>query len=172
MEYMFVLLLILVVAAVADLRTRRIPNWLTYATMGMGVSYHVYVDGWQGFLFGIEGLSLGCALLVVFYLLGGMGAGDVKLMAAVGSFVGPKIVIVAFLFTALAGGFYAIIILMLYGKSKDLFLALKTFMLTGKLIYVSSQNKKKLPALYYGVAIAVGTFIALMLYRFNCMNFI
>src|SRR5512136_548273 len=98
MDYMFILLIVLAIAAITDVRTRRIPNWLTYPTMGAGLSYHVYANGWQGFLFGLEGLLLGFALLLVFYLLGGMGAGDVKLMAGVGSILGPKIVFVAFLF--------------------------------------------------------------------------
>lgn len=176
MDYTFILLLILAIAVITDLRSRRIPNWLTYPAMGAGLSYHVYVDGWQGFLFGIEGLSLGFALLIVFYLLGGMGAGDVKLMAAVGSFLGPKLVFVAFLFTALAGGVYAIIILILYGKARDLMhpwvLTLKTLILTGKLIIVPAQNKEKLPALYYGVAIAVGTCVTVILQRYNYINFI
>ena len=172
MDYMFILLIVLAIAAITDVRTRRIPNWLTYPTMGAGLSYNVYANGWQGFLFGLEGLSLGFALLIVFYLLGGMGAGDVKLMAAVGSILGPKIVFVAFLFTALTGGIYAIIVLMIHGKLKDYFLTIKILILTGKLIIDPAQNKEKLPALYYGVAIAVGTFITVILYRFNCMNFI
>jgi prepilin peptidase CpaA len=170
MDYMFILLIVLAIAAITDVRTRRIPNWLTYPTMGVGLLYHVYADGWQGFLFGLEGLSLGFALLVVFYLLGGMGAGDVKLMAGVGSILGPKIVLVAFVFTALTGGIYAIIILMIYGKLKDYFLTIKTLILTRKLIFVPAQNTEKLPALYYGVAIAVGTCITMILYRYT--NFI
>ena len=170
MDYMFILLIVLAIAAITDVRTRRIPNWLTYPTMVAGLLYHVYANGWQGFLFGSEGLFLGFALLIVFYLLGGMGAGDVKLMAGVGSILGPKIVFVAFLFTALTGGIYAIITIMIYGKLKDYFLSIKTLIFTGKLIIVPAKNAEKLPALYYGVAIAVGTFITVILYRFNCIN--
>lgn len=170
MEYMFILLIVLAIAAIIDIRTRRIPNWLTYPTMAVGLSYHVYTAGLQGFLFGLEGLILGFALLVVFYLLGGMGAGDVKLMAGVGSVLGPKVVFVAFLFTALAGGIYAIVILMIHGKLKNYLLTIKNLILMRKSVIVPSEDKEKLPVLCYGVAIAVGTFIAVILYRYDCLS--
>ena len=67
------------IAAVTDIRSRRIPNWLTYSAILLGVGYHTIVNGPQGFFFGAGGLFLGLALLIVFYLAGGMGAGDVKL---------------------------------------------------------------------------------------------
>ena len=110
---LFASMVISLIAAVTDIRSRRIPNWLTYSAMLLGVGYHTMVSGAQGFFFGAGGLFLGLALLIVFYLMGGMGAGDVKLMGAVGALLGPKGVFIAFIFTALVGGIYAIILLLL-----------------------------------------------------------
>ncbi len=98
------LTIILIIASITDLRSQRISNRLTYSTMIFGLAFYSLTSGFSGFLYSIGGLFLGLALLIVFYLVGGMGAGDVKLMAAVGSLLGPQGVFHAFLGTALIGG--------------------------------------------------------------------
>ena len=98
--------------------------------------------------------SLGIALLILFHLLGGMGGGDVKLMGAVGAFLGPKGVLIAFLATALIGGIYALILLSFHGQlGKTLeryWLILKTYFLTRKVFYVPPSEGEKKPRLRYG----------------------
>jgi prepilin peptidase CpaA len=152
---------ILLIASIYDLRFQRIPNWLTYPAVIAAIAYHIVINGLTGFLFSLEGLSVGIAVLILFYLKGGIGAGDVKLMGAVGGLLGPKGVFNAFLFTALIGGIYALVLLALYGHLKETVkrygIMLKTFILTRDVIYIPLPNKNKIPRLCYGVAIALGT---------------
>jgi prepilin peptidase CpaA len=81
---------ILIVSAVIDLRTQKIPNLITYPSMVIAFFYHWAFWGGNGLLFSFTGLSVGIALLLLPYLLGGMGAGDAKLMGAVGAMIGAK----------------------------------------------------------------------------------
>lgn len=160
------LTVILTIAAISDLRSHKIPNWLTFSTIIAGIIYHTYIKGYQGFLFSVQGVFLGFAFLMVFYLMGGTGAGDVKLMGAVGGLLGPKGVFIAFIFTALLGGIYAIVLLLLHGGLKDKVkrygMMLKTFIFTNRLIYLPPENKEKKPVLCYGVVIALGTLLSVM----------
>lgn len=162
------LMVILITASVTDFRFRRIPNRLTYSTMIFGLVFYSLTYGFSGFFHSFGGLFLGLVFLIAFYLLGGMGAGDVKLMAAVGSLLGPQGVFEAFLGTALIGGIYALIILFAKGyllnTMKRFGLMLKTFFMTKKFIYIPPPKQEKAPLLCYGVAISLGT-LASVTYR-------
>ena len=112
------------------------------------------------------GIVAGIGLLLVFYLFGMMGAADVKLMGAVGSFLGPSGVFQAFLFTALAGGIYAVVVLAVKGQLVS-FIKRMT-----RSLYLSIAQRKpvllpeegqSLPVLCYGVAIAAGTVTSLFI---------
>src|SRR5690349_15418627 len=81
---------VLLVAGVTDLRSSKIPNWLTLSTMVAGLLGHSLLNGLPGLLFSAKGLGLGLAMFLLLYIIGGMGAGDVKLLAAVGSFIGAE----------------------------------------------------------------------------------
>ena len=107
-----ILLLALVLgAALYDVRYRRIPNWLCLAGAILGVSLHSYFGEPEfGFWFSFKGLALGFGVYFVFYALRAMGAGDVKLMAAVGSIVGWRDWIGIFVFTAIIGGIAAVVV--------------------------------------------------------------
>lgn len=159
---------VLIAASVTDLRSRRIPNRLTYSTMIGGLIFYSIHSGLSGFLTSMGGLFFGLALLIVFYLAGGMGAGDVKLMAAVGSLLGPQGVFEAFLGTGLIGGIYALMILGAKGYLPDTLrrfgLMLKTYFVTRKFIYIPPPREEKPPRLCYGVAISLGT-LASLVYR-------
>lgn len=162
----FFLTIVLLIAAVSDSRFHKIPNWLTYPTMFVAIAYHTIMSGLAGFLFSLEGVGLGIAVLIVFYLMGGMGAGDVKLMGAVGGLLGPNGVFEAFLFTAIIGGIYSIALLILHGYLKEtakrLLMSLKTFIFTKQFIYITPIENKKRPKLCYGVAIALGTVFSVL----------
>ena len=111
-SYLTIILFVtLVLAAAFDLRQRRIPNVLTLPVMAGGIIYWSVFSGVDGFMHGTGGLLLGIGFLVIFYLMGIMGAGDVKLMGAVGSFLGPQGVFHAFLYSAIIGGLYALFVL-------------------------------------------------------------
>ena len=161
------LTIILVIAAINDIRLRRIPNWLTYPAMIVAVVYHTGMKGLGGLLFSMEGLGVGIAIMLVIYLVGGTGAGDVKLMGAIGAFLGPKSVLSAFLFTSIVGGVYAIVLLVLNGylrkTIKRYWLIIKSFFLTKNFLYIPPSEKEKKQVLRYGIAISLGTFISVFL---------
>lgn len=158
------LLFILTIAAIHDAKYRKIPNIITFSAMMAGLIYHVLLSGFQGFLFSIGGSLLGMGLLIAFYLAGKMGAGDVKLMGAVGSVLGPAGVFNAFLFTAIVGGIYAIIILLYKGRFAEsmsrIWQALKLTFLTQS--PVAPDEQKAGPVLCYGIAIAIGTSLSMV----------
>jgi prepilin peptidase CpaA len=138
--------------------------------MGVGIVYHTYIKGYQGFLFSIKGILVGFALLMLFYIMKGVGAGDVKLLGAVGGLLGPYGVFKAFIFTALIGGIYAIALLVFHkgslnikDKVKRYGTMLKTIIFTQRLVYVPPENKGKKPVLCYGVVIAIGTLLSLVI---------
>lgn len=112
-----VLAAVVIIAAITDIRSRRIPNWLTLSgvVLGIGLNSFLNVPGanWKHSLIG-----LGLAFLVYFpmYLLRGMGAGDVKLMAAVGSIVGPVNWIGIFVISNILGGIIAVVLLVVRGR--------------------------------------------------------
>jgi prepilin peptidase CpaA len=153
---------VLVSTAIFDIRVQKIPNLLTYLTMAAALIFHSFTNGVGGFIFGIEGLALGIGLLLVPYLVGVMGAGDAKLMGAVGAALGPGGVFYAALLSAIAGGLYALIVLLAHftffrGLVKRYAMTIKTLFLTGQLVLTPASKNEPQPKLYYGVAIALGT---------------
>ncbi|CAG0941735.1 leader peptidase (prepilin peptidase) / N-methyltransferase [Candidatus Brocadiaceae bacterium] len=158
---------ILIIAVVTDIRSHKIPNWLTFPSMLVGIGYHTYTNGYHGLLFSMSGMFLGIALFIPFYLASGMGAGDVKLLGSVGSVLGVKGVFIACLGTAIIGGVYAIILLAIHGylreTMKRYWSMLATFMITRKFMYIPPEGSKKMPVLCYGVAIAVGTVLSIFM---------
>lgn len=107
---------------------------------------------------------MGTALFLIPYVMGGMGAGDAKLMGVAGAVLGVKGVFITALFTALVGGIYAVLLLILSsGFIHRQLLTIKTFLKTRQFILISKNEEEKKPKLCYGVAIALGTIIYLSL---------
>lgn len=106
-----VLLLLVGVTAIYDLRFRRIPNWTVLAGLVLGIGLNAFLFEWAGVRTSLLGLGLAFAIYFPLYLLRGMGAGDVKLMAAVGSIVGWANWLGIFFLTAIVGGIAAIALL-------------------------------------------------------------
>lgn len=162
----------LIVAAITDVRTGRIPNWLTgsLATFGIGVNSLEY--GWEGFLFGLGGLIMGLVCLIFFYLKGGMGAGDVKLLGAIGTILGPGQVVFAFAFAAILGGLYSLALLSNQGGMRHawarIFLLLATLKVT-KTIEVSGAPISTEPKLRYALVLGLGTVIAKTLFYYDVL---
>lgn len=102
---------LLVLAVAGDLRERRIPNWLSLGGIVVGVAVHTALRGGDGAASALLGGLAGGLLLFPFYLLRGMAAGDIKLMAAVGAHLGPPLVAVAVLATLIAGSLLALALL-------------------------------------------------------------
>ncbi|MBS1856500.1 MAG: prepilin peptidase [Acidobacteria bacterium] len=95
------------VASIEDLRRRRIPNWLTGAGVAAGVLCGA-AHGWHGLGAALAGAAAGFLLLLPLNLVGALGGGDVKLMAAFGSLLGPSGILAAAVFGAAAGAFWAL----------------------------------------------------------------
>lgn len=94
-------------ASVEDLLRRTISNWWPVAALASGLVLHTWHAGWRGLATALLGATAGFAVFLVFYLLGGMGGGDVKLMAGFGGLVGISNLLIFAFWTALAGGVLA-----------------------------------------------------------------
>ena len=159
---------ILMVAAVNDLRFQKIPNLLTYPSIGIALVCHFIINGLDGLLYSAGGLAIGIAVFILPYLMGRMGAGDAKLMGAVGAILGAKGVFIAFLFTAITGGIYALLLLLVRRRDFKGFwqrnlATLKTLIFTRQFITIHKDSKEKEPRLCYGLAIALGTMLFVFL---------
>ena len=135
---------VVVLAAGYDVRRGQVPNWLTFPAMAIGLTLGMVGGSWSGLGWSIGGLSLGAALLGVLYLAGGMGAGDVKLLAAVGALQGPMFVAYTFVFMGIIGGVLAL------------------YVVVRRWRYVSQKGLRAAGSFPYGPAIALGTVIAVM----------
>jgi prepilin peptidase CpaA len=110
-EAMLINLAVILLAGAAcftDLRWRRIPNFLVLSGLFLGAVLNLALGGWRGLAASLEGAGLGLALFLPFFALGGMGAGDVKLLAALGSLLGPASLLGVALVGALVGGAMAL----------------------------------------------------------------
>ena len=154
---------LLITAIYTDLRWSRIPNWLTFPAMGMGFLVNAWIGGLDGALFSLAGLGVGMGLFVLPYACRAIGAGDVKLMAAIGSIVGPSGAFSIAILSVLAGGLYALGALGyqwgLAATSRKLAFAAYGVFVTGGSTGVGDLQ---LPfKLRYGLAIAAGTLLFL-----------
>lgn len=104
------------VAAVYDVRSRRIPNWLTVAGIGAGFALNTFMSGSSGLARSALGFGLALAIYVPLFAVRALGAGDVKLMAAAGALAGPANWFVLFLLTAIIGGIIALAIVVARGE--------------------------------------------------------
>src|SRR5713226_2642473 len=98
-----------VCAAISDVTERRIPNLLNYPDLAEGLLFQRLLHGWRGLLLGAGGGLLFGGTFLLFYLVRAMGAGDVKLAAALGCLVGPSAALQVLFATAVAGGALAIV---------------------------------------------------------------
>ena len=153
----------LAAAVVIDLRSRRIPNLLTatMALLGLGLA----ATGFSGLTLAasVGGMVLGLLLMLPGHLFGATGAGDVKLMAAVGAILGPGLVIPAFLFTCIAGGVLAVAVAI--GRRR----LAATVAGTGRIIAAPAAARNDIQTaaasrrFAYGPAIAAGSVIAVLI---------
>ncbi len=159
-----VLTVVVVFSAWSDVRTRRIPNWLTVGGAGLGLVLQTYRGGPAGLLASLAGMGLGLGMFMALYAAGGMGAGDVKLFGAVGALVGPQHLLIVFVLTGVLGGIAAAGLALTRSKLSS---AIRQ---TGELIFDlvrfrvprTHENPMRLP---YGAVIAGGTLLSLFVIR-------
>lgn len=107
------------IAAATDIWKFKVYNALTVPLLLGGLIYHAATTGWAGLADSTLGLLFGFAILLLFYAMGGMGAGDVKLMAAIGAWLGMPLTFYVFIASGLAGGVYAVALLVLRGGLQE-----------------------------------------------------
>ena len=154
-----ILALALIAAAITDVRSSKIPNLITFPLASVGLLIHGVANGLDGLIFSLEGLALGFGLLLIFYIFGGMGAGDVKLLGAVGAIIGPYDVFIAFLVTSCLGGLYAICLMVVtWGlpSTAERVKVILTTWLVARVITAPSPTDKEQPKLRYGLVIGLG----------------
>ena len=159
---------LLAAACVTDLRTRRIPNALTFSAAVGGVLFHVATGGWQSAGWSLVGLFVGALLFLPMFALRGMGAGDVKLLAAVGAWLGPGQVSMVALATSLVGGVMAVVVALAYGYLRTALTNIYLLMVHWRVMGVSplpavTLERASGPRLAYAFPIAVGTVVTLCL---------
>lgn len=151
------LIFFLLLASWFDIRQFRIPNILTVPAAIAGLSLSAYAG--NGLLFSLAGGGIGLVLFMAPYALGKMGAGDVKMLAAAGTFLGPVGVIWAALWSLIAGGVLAVLwVWYLKMRPAGAYVPDTARLDEGKKLLGSSRNYTAMP---YGLAIAIGTLIAL-----------
>ena len=154
--------------AATDIKSRRIPNWITGPSILIGLALHATLDGWHGmFTSLVAGLICG-VLFLLFYIAGGMGAGDVKLITAVGCIAGLSNIAYLLILTSLAGGAMGIVFALMRGRLREVVGNVRTIashhtaagLTPHPEINVLNATKLRLP---YGVAIAAGSTITFCL---------
>jgi prepilin peptidase CpaA len=113
------------VAAAIDVWKYKIHNALTLPLLVSGLVFHATTGGASALSGSAAGALAGFASLLIFYILGGMGAGDVKLMAAVGAWLGMPLTFYVFIASSLAAGIYAVVLLAVRGSLKETWLSLQ-----------------------------------------------
>lgn len=163
-EIAWVVSLILIEAAVIDGRSLKVPNWLTYHFLLAGLALAFVAGGSAKLLWSMEGALVGLATLLPLYAIGGMGAGDVKLMAGLGAWIGPWLAFEAFVASAVVGSGIALVMMAYSGElGKHLVMT----QLIGREVLTlrnpcvlaarAAERKPSMMLLPYGIPIAIGS---------------
>ena len=178
----YILLVILAFSLFFDLTRKKIPNFLTFPAILLGLGLNTVFGGLEGFLFSFFGFGLGLLIFIIPFAMGGMGGGDVKLMGAIGALMGTQFIIQSAVFTAIVGGIMAIIYMITSGQFfrmfnkmlgfvfaplfTSLYIRSGVYLFSRISLYFSSvrdKEREKSTPVYmpYGVAIALGTLVVL-----------
>jgi prepilin peptidase CpaA len=161
-------LLVGLVASVFDLRTRRIPNLLTFGGAALALAYSTWIGGFGGLAASAGGWFVGAGLFLPMFALGGMGAGDVKLAACIGAWLGPMPALFVALYSAIAGGVMAVAVALAVGYFKqaiaNVWLLLAHWRVVGiRPLPELTLERSKGPRLPFALPICVGAMAAMWL---------
>ena len=155
---------VLIVAAYIDGKELRVPNWITFPMVLSGLVFSTWMGGLEGFGAGLWGMTVGLLTLLPLYAVGGMGAGDVKLMAGIGAWLGAQVTWNAFLATVIVGAVMAVVMVVVrrsWNKHYSNFLLIFTEFLTvkdpRKLSEIAAERKPQMLLLPYGIPICIGS---------------
>jgi prepilin peptidase CpaA len=156
-----VVLAIGLIAVICDLRTRRIPNLLTFGATAAALLFGTIDGGGHGLLQSVAGWLLGAALFFPLFALGGMGAGDVKLLAALGAWLGPVEAVYLALFSSMAGGLVGIAVALFHGYLRQALMNVWLMLMEWRMRGVRplpglTLNDARAPKLAFAIPIAIG----------------
>lgn len=159
-----IFILVLIICFITDLKQQKIYNKIIFPSLALAVILNICNNGFTGLKASLVGFIIGLFILLIPYLLGGMGAGDVKLLSLIGAFKGSFFVLNTTIYMALIGGIVALLIIIFQKQTinliKSLFLWLYS-LLSGvkyKFQFPTSYFSKKYP---YGTAIITGALICI-----------
>jgi prepilin peptidase CpaA len=163
-----VAVLVAACACVFDFRTHRIPNGLTFGAAAAAVAFHSTMNGFSGFATGVGGWLTGVAMLILPFALGGLGAGDVKLLGALGAWLGPSHAMWAGIFTTLSGGVMALFVAAASGYLREAWSNIGFILTSWRVLGVRPIPELTLasargPRLAYAAPILLGTMVTIWL---------
>lgn len=154
----------LIIAAIIDGIQLKVPNWITFPMVIGGWVYSGVAFGWEGLGYSLLGTVIGLALLLPAYAIGGMGAGDVKLLAGVGAWMWGSVTFYAFCVSAVVGAVIAVGMVLYrraWDKHKTQFMVILNEVMTirdpNQLSVIAAERKSSMLLLPYGIPIAIGT---------------
>ncbi len=154
---------VLILAAVIDGLKLKVPNWITFPFILSGWAYSAWAFGWEGLGFSLFGTLVGLALLLPAYSIGGMGAGDVKLLAGFGAWMYSTHTCWTFAFSAVVGAVLAVLMVLwrkAFHKHATQFVSIVNEILTirdpEQLAQIAAARKPSMMLLPYGIPIAIG----------------
>lgn len=163
--------LLAAIAGWTDLRSRRIPNWLTVSGLVLGIALRTYFQGWPGAKTSLLGAVLGLGLLLPFVLLRSLGAGDWKLAGALGAFAGPQPLADLLILSIFVAGLMAAALVIYKGRVRQtlrnighILVSLVTFRLPGTRVSLDNPDALKVP---YGVALALTVILYAVAHTFR-----
>jgi prepilin peptidase CpaA len=155
---------ILIWAAWIDGKQLRVPNWITFPMVLSGLIINTVLAGWGGLGMGLLGMVTGLMCLLPLYAVGGMGAGDVKLMAGMGAWLGWEVTLYAFCASAIVGAVLAVLMVArkrAFEKHAVNFLVILNEWMTirdpSKLSEIAAERKPRMMLLPYGIPICIGS---------------
>lgn len=159
---------VLALACISDLRTRRIPNALTFTAAAVALVFHLITGGLNAAGWSLAGCLIGVLLFSPMFALRGMGAGDVKLLAAVGAWLGPSQVAYVALAASIAGGVVAIAVALSHGYLRTAVRNVWMLLMHWRVMGVRPLQSVTLegtrgPRLAYAIPISIGTVVTLWL---------
>ncbi len=162
---------VLVVAAYIDGKQLRVPNWLTYPMVLAGLAFNTWMSGFSGLGDALLGTAVGLLCLLPLYAVGGMGAGDVKLMAGVGAWLGALVAFYAFCASTVVGAVMAVAMVLYKRKFKHhyanflmIFVEWMQVRDPRELSKLAAERKPSMLLLPYGIPICIGS-IAYFVYE-------
>ena len=165
------LCVVLVVAAYIDGKQLRVPNWLTYPLVLSGLVFNTWVNGFSGLGDALLGTAVGLLCLLPLYAVGGMGAGDVKLMAGLGAWLGAVVTFYAFCVSTVVGAVMAVAMVLYKRKFKHhyanflmIFVEWMQVRDPRELSKMAAERKPSMLLLPYGIPICIGS-IAYFVYE-------